>query len=337
MSLSSHLEDKTSPIGQFIKQRFSQTARLTKAANQQLKSVETIRPAQADKSYPYAVIGTAIDYRLRYAFAITPYQRLVAWQGALQLVVQPVKSDQDTLLDEDELFEVLSLSPIFFDITQGVVQGHYPLKLVRQFFEMLDAVLKAIQPVGRWLEPEAEHLLDRYCIVLSYFEQVFRSSSYLQGPLMQPTVKRKIEELLAIPQQTWLDDLALLFNTFYHRYQHLLSLPHTLNPTFAGSGDVGGADADLVVDGCLIDIKTSISAQLKADYLYQLAGYLLLDYDDQLHMNAVGIYMARQGMLFRWTVPEFLHVLTGESTVDLKALRQQFRKLCQSRRTRRSP
>ncbi len=335
MSLSSHLEDKTSPIGQFIKAHFSQTTQLTKVANQQLKNAETIRPAQADKSYPYAIIGAAIDYRLRYAFAITPYRRLVAWQGAQKLVIQPVQSDQDIFVDEDEVLEILLTSPIFFDITRGVAQGPYPFKLVRQFFETLDAVLKAIQPVGRQLEPETEHLLDRYCIVLSYFEQVFRSSSYLQGPLMQPTVKRSVEELLAIPQQTWLDDMALLFNTFYNRYQHLLSLPHTLNPTFAGSGDVGGADADLVVDGCLIDIKTSISAQLKADYLYQLAGYLLLDYDDRLQMNAVGIYMTRQGILFRWTVPEFLQVLTGDSTADLKTIRQQFRTLCQSRRAKR--
>src|SRR5579885_3448820 len=149
MSLTSHLNDRASFMGQFIKQQFSQTGALTKDANRQLRDALTLRPVvQTGESYPYIYLGTAIDYRLRYAFAITPYQRLVAWQGALQLVVQPVKSDQDTLLDEDELFEVLSLSPIFFDITQGVVQGHYPLKLVRQFFEMLDAVLKAIQPVG---------------------------------------------------------------------------------------------------------------------------------------------------------------------------------------------
>lgn len=335
MSLSSHLDDRTSPIGQFIRQRFSQTAQLTRVANQQLKNAQTIRPPQAGTGYPYAIIGTAIDYRLRYAFAITPYQRLVAWQGALQLAVQPVKSDQDILMDEDEVFNLLLISPIFFDITRGVTQGPYPLKLVRQFFEALDAVLNVIQPVGRRLESEAERVLDRYCITLSYFEQVFRSHSYLQGPLMQPAVKRSVEELLAIPQQAWIDDMGTLFNVFYDHYQHLLSLPHTLNPNFAGSGDVGGADADLVVDGCLIDIKTSISPQLKADYLYQLAGYLLLDYDDRLQMNAVGIYMARQGMLIRWTVPEFLQVLTGDSRADLKTIQQQFRTLCQTRRAKR--
>ncbi len=138
-----------------------------------------------------------------------------------------------------------------------------------------------------------------------------------------------MEELLALPQKMWLDDLSQLFRLFYERYHHLLLLPHHLNPTFTGSHDVGGADADLVVDGCLIDIKTSISSQVKAEYLYQLAGYLLLDYDDLLHLNTLGIYMARQGLLLTWSVAEFLHQLTGDDRSPLASLRQTFRVICE--------
>jgi len=315
MSLTSHLKNPASPIGQFIKLRFAQTTGLTKAANLQLKAAETLRPALSGTSYPYAPIGTAIDYRIRYAFDVTPYQQLVAWQGALLLTAKPVES--------------LTLTPIYFDIMKGVAQGPYPLKLVRKFFESLDYTLQTIQPVRRRLDAKAEHLLDRYCVVLSFFEQVFRSDAYLQGPLMQPTVKQSVEELLTIPQDSWLDDLSQMFNLFYARYHDLLSRLYILNPTFAGSFDIGGADADLVVDGCLIDIKASISPQIKAEYLYQLAGYLLLDYDDQLHMNAVGIYMARQGMLFTWPVAEFLRQLTGNDSAELGSLRREFRKLFQ--------
>jgi hypothetical protein len=213
---------------------------------------------------------------------------------------------------------------------QGIAQGPYPLKLVRQFFESLDYTLQTIQPVGRRLDAEAEHFLDRYCVVLSFFEQVFRSNAYLQGPLLQPTVKQSVEELLTIPQDSWLDDLSQIFNLFYTRNHELSSRPYILNPTFAGSLDIGGADADLVVDGCLIDIKASLSSQIKAEYLYQLAGYLLLDYDNQLHMNAVAIYMARQGMLFTWSIPEFLHQLTGNESAELGSLRRVLRKLFQA-------
>jgi hypothetical protein len=315
MSLTSHLNNPASPIGQFIKQRFAQTARLTKAANLQLKAAETLRPALPGPSYPYAPIGTAIDYRIRYAFDVTPYRQLVAWHGALLLTAKPVES--------------LILKTTYFDIMQGVAQGPYPLELVRQFFESLDYTLQTIQPVGRRLDAEAEHLLDRYCVALSFFEQVFRSNAYLQGPLLQPVVKQSVEELLAIPQDSWLDDLSQMFNLFYARYHDLVSRPYILNPTFAGSLDIGGADADFVVDRCLIDIKASVSPQIKAEYLYQLAGYLLLDYDDQLHMNAVAIYMARQGMLFTWSIPEFLNQLTGNDSADLGSLRRDFRKLFQ--------
>lgn len=99
---------------------------------------------------------------------------------------------------------------------------------------------------------------------------------------------------------------------------------------FQGSKDVGNADADLIVDGCLIDIKASICPKIEAGYLRQLAGYLLLDYDDMLHINSVGIYMARQRLLLKWDVPEFIRQLTGEDEVMLSSLRQEFRAVCQS-------
>src|SRR6266852_7365700 len=165
MSLTSHLKNPASPIGQFIKRRFAQTTVLTKAANLQLKAAETLRPALSGTSYPYGLIGTAIDYRIRYAFDITQYQRLVAWQGALLLTAKPVESNNDIFVDEDELLDILTLTPIYFDIMKGVAQGPYPLKLVRQFFESLDYTLRTIQHVRRRLDAKAEHILDRYCVV----------------------------------------------------------------------------------------------------------------------------------------------------------------------------
>lgn len=239
MSLTSHLDDKTSPIGQFIRQHFSQTSALTKDANRQLKGASTLRPVvQAGEPYPYGILGAAIDYRIRYAFAITPYHEFVAWKGAVLLA----KS------------------------------GSYSRGLVQAFFEQLDTTVNALQPVGRRLNTPDEQMLDRYCVVLSVFEQVYRSNAYVRGPLMLPTVKRSVEELLAIPQTMELDDLGALFAQFYDRYHELLSRSSVLNPIFAGSLDIGGADADFIVDGCLIDIKTTIAPQIKADFLYQLAG-----------------------------------------------------------------
>ena len=103
MSLSSHLNDPASPIGQFLKLTFANTRRLTTSANQHLKTMETLRPAHADASYPYALIGTAIDYRIRYAFEMTPYQQLVAWNGALLLTTKRREHEGDIPFDWDSV------------------------------------------------------------------------------------------------------------------------------------------------------------------------------------------------------------------------------------------
>jgi hypothetical protein len=50
-----------------------------------------------------------------------------------------------------------------------------------------------------------------------------------------------------------------------------------LNPTFGfASGIVGGADADLLIDNTLIDIKTTKNFELKEGYFQQLIGYYIL-------------------------------------------------------------
>jgi hypothetical protein len=50
-----------------------------------------------------------------------------------------------------------------------------------------------------------------------------------------------------------------------------------LNPTFGiASKIVGGADADLIIDDTLIEIKTTINPKFERDYFNQLIGYLVL-------------------------------------------------------------
>lgn len=57
-----------------------------------------------------------------------------------------------------------------------------------------------------------------------------------------------------------------------------------LNPAFGlVASIVGGADADMIVDGTLVDLKTTTQATFKVDYWRQLVGYLILvDIHDDL-------------------------------------------------------
>ena len=81
-----------------------------------------------------------------------------------------------------------------------------------------------------------------------------------------------------------------------------------LNPAFGAASDmVGGADADLVVDGMLIDIKTTRALSFRQGMYNQLVGYYVLslmggiDGMDDADLSAAGIYYARYGLLH--TVP----------------------------------
>lgn len=294
MSLTSHLDNPSqSPIGRFFQERFAFTARLTKDANRQLRETQLAVPV--NHPWPYSQIGMALDYRIRYSFAITPHRELVAWQGA-QFLLHAVAPG--------ELF--------------------YSLAVIEAFFEGLQATLEQVQPVGRLLDKEAEQLLARYCFLLGLLEEPFRSGRYRESLLMIPAPRQHLDDLLAIPQQIWIDDLCGLSRLFYNTHAHLLSRPHLLNPIFAGSTDVGGADADIIIDGCLIDIKTTKQSKVDAGWIRQLAGYLLLDYHNEYHLHSLGLYLARHGVLLSWPVEHFVQTLTGDPSISVAALRQEF-------------
>lgn len=84
MSLSSHLEDKNSPIREFLRTRFSDTRTFLEDARKRVRSADTIRP---DIDVPWSTIGMAVDYRIRYYFDVTPHDKLVAYRGAKLLAV----------------------------------------------------------------------------------------------------------------------------------------------------------------------------------------------------------------------------------------------------------
>lgn len=79
-----------------------------------------------------------------------------------------------------------------------------------------------------------------------------------------------------------------------------------LNPTFGrASMLVGGGDGDIIVDGCLIDIKVKKELKLHRPEYNQLLGYYMLyllsgiDGHKSTKIERIGIYFARHNML--WT------------------------------------
>ena len=302
--LTEHLKDSNSLVKQFLKQRFPRTASLTRKANLQLRSEDTINPGFKPKTYD--LLATAIGYRIRYSFAITPV---------------------------DELAE--SVGVWFFSYYWGdypsPLHSHKPIK---DFFASLDDTLEAIAPVRQRLKDEQEKLLARYCYVLALFKQLCcDTDSYLYSPLLMPRPKQSVDELLAIPTDAELADLCAMSWLFYDRYHDRLSLRSVLIPTLKEYVVVNESVADLIVNRCLMRINASIKPEITPLLLRQLAGYLLLDEKDKYKIRSVGIYMARQGKLLQWPVVDFLRQLTGKDMVPLAQLRQEFHTLCRGARS----
>ena len=79
-----------------------------------------------------------------------------------------------------------------------------------------------------------------------------------------------------------------------------LSAP-VFGPTFGLSSQwISGADADLIDDGCLIELKVVKTIEA-TKFIRQTLAYALLDVDDGWKLDSVGVYLARQGIL--WKVP----------------------------------
>lgn len=104
-------------------------------------------------------------------------------------------------------------------------------------------------------------------------------------------------------------------------------------PAFAGSSWVDGADGDLIVEGCLYEVKTTKAPREKlVDAFRQLFGYVLLDWSDEYRLERAGFYFARQGERMSWPMGELVSQTTGVADATLTGLRNDFRRLAESKR-----
>ena len=85
-----------------------------------------------------------------------------------------------------------------------------------------------------------------------------------------------------------------------------------VNPTFGmGSKLTRGADADLIIDGTIIDIKSTLHLSLERSYYNQIIGYYILyliggiNFEINKHkVSDIGIYYARYGQLWKTPVSD---------------------------------
>ena len=346
MALSHHLDHENSPIRKFLAARFPNTDPFIREQTTRLSGSRTVR-LPADQTRPaYRTLGTAIDYRIRYYYAPTPVQDLVAWTGAMALTDIPPYDIDDPLVWEDFEEAEMLVGKVYLRERQGHWQQYtgrelpsvdrlraeacttLPTEVILGFFRSFQDVLARYNPAGRMLDREQEEDMARHSVVLAFFEQIFRAGPGINSPLFADDASTRVSALLAKVEDAFIQDLTALSWLFFESDHHLLSDSAVLNPNFSGSHHVGGADADLIVDGCLMEIKatTQPSKEWKA-LLYQLLGYALLDYDDQYGIEQVGVYFARQGVTLSWRLRDLISELASRPLPPLDELRQSFREV----------
>jgi hypothetical protein len=198
----------------------------------------------------------------------------------------------------------------------GLVPDIEPL--INDFFFRLDAFAERTQPWRGQLDREDDRVLARYCVVLAMLESVRRVGQVRFD--LAPA--RAQHSLLGLASEPAAEDVMNLHRSSATTLRGLprASQAYIPNPTFAGSSDVGGADADFILGDCLWEVKTTknLNATALRDCFLQLVGYSLLDYDDRYGIRRVGGYFARHDYL--WAPP--LWALVFPPVQVLKFLQQ---------------
>jgi len=253
-----------------------------------LKTPDNIRVEPKTKSY--SLTGTAFDYLFRFKLKrLNPTALTKRWVAEIALNFLP----QD--YDDEELKAESKAKGIPVDILKEMIG----LEIKKQPSSLREKVGKLIK--------EAKRIYDEYIrsgimndeviratVHLAQIDPIYRAN-YLDPNLGQVDnlVIQELRELMEI-----VNDEAFIAR------DHCL-----LNPTFGdASHEVGGADADCIIDGCLVDIKTTKSAGFTRGQFNQLIGYYILhdiggiDGDYNLTITTLGVYYSRYGELCTFTV-----------------------------------
>lgn len=280
-SVTELVRDPASPVRQFfdrdlgdievVRRRWSQSA------------TPRLKPTAAYEAR--SAIGLTFEYRFKYFFGHLPLHELPSAIGAQMVRQEPRSSTGEWLLESSAATVYDALA----DELAAFVAHH--------------------DPRGRVLARADEERLCRYCSLLAAFEIVFRSRrdwlpQILRGLTRAPTV----EELLALPQQSDIDDVVALVKAVPQTdVLRLCGQPFIPGPVFGRSGVA--ADGDLLVGSTLIEVKTIAHPGVRREWIYQLLSYLFLD-AGRHNISSVGLYASRAPAFLTWPADELLQMLS---------------------------
>jgi len=292
--LTYELARKDSPIRQFFDERLAPGLKDVQAAYRS-EAGPILVPGVARETADAGTIGTAADWMMRFLVHPAPSLRL-AGQGASLCGMLPSLKELALLLG-------------FRDGGTGQFTG---------------------SAQGASLEPG---LLYRACWGLALLTEVYRRGPEIAavGPIGRLPGK-SAQSLLEAAPAAGLEQLAALRVVMESALLPAVGSRRglwALGPVFAGSQIMLG-DADLIAGGLLVELKTtSKKPSLGVTDLWQVLGYVLMDYVDEFAVTDVALFSARYGYLARWDLGELLAKLAGRP-VTVAALRAEFRALLEA-------
>jgi hypothetical protein len=291
--LTYEVAQKDSPFRQFFDDRLTAGLKEVQAAYRRAAGPVLVPGVPREMADP-GTIGTAADWLMRFLVHPVPSLRVAA-RGAALCGMLPALEELAVML--------------------GFRDG--------------GAVRFAGPAPGTGVAPE---LLYRACWGLALLTEVYRRpQAALTGPvgrLRRGTARPVLE---AAPD-AGLEQLAALRGALESVLLPALGARRglwTAGPEFAGSAILGG-DADLIAGGLLIELKTtSQKPSLGIAGLWQVLGYVLMDYADEFAITDVALFSARYGYLAQWNLGTLLRQLAGRP-VTAGALRAEFRDLLEA-------
>lgn len=358
MSLTKQLEDRKSPVGAFMRERFP-FKKVQGVLGEVHEALGGDRMASNGDtpSWALGLIGHAVDYRIRYHFrhlgadelalamegawnvtagADPPETEIVGAGTIPEAVIGALKEEPRGTVDHGGYRyrrrrgrierTALGHTIAYLNFAQPQFEKYLPTDCTADFFDWLADETKEIGAHRREPSLDEEWALAEYCLVLGVFESQWRTNWRRWPPPMFGTaLPSSVEELVDSIPDAWVLDAAAMGVRFQARHAGWRGATAELNPGFSGSGDVGGADADLIVDGCLWEIKCTARTKGQSDWLHQLLAYVLLDYEDEYGIEQAGFLLPRQDKALQWPVGELIERTCSPSFLPVAELRAMLR------------
>lgn len=285
MSLTSLLKTPSNPTRLYLEKNFPSKKNFIREWERMIKDLPSILPESPSSSYPWSLVGHAINYRICLFFQKYYIKDTVAASG---LGLFPEREKKHLWNELEKEFE---------DVTMNIV--------------------------GEMKSLDIETRIAKCCIALSYFEVQFRSgqssealsSSKSLDDLFKSIQQNVIDDLVCLFQAFFESD-----NPFPAKEDIVLD-PTFSGSRDVGGAD-GDIIIDHVLWDFK---STQNPIQFKALFWpYQLIGYALLDYYDLYSLTGCGIYLVRQARWFSWSFEELFSLLESDPEIDISAHRECF-------------